>query len=136
VINFGQKKKKKKCRLISRRDQMAIHFGCWRQLLLKVGPTFVHKSLFIFCQAHLLCYGNFILDLPVLAGLKMFGSEKLKFQVLTALSRFGTSIHPLSASLENALSGKNKILKNVVVVEGYKKWFCVFHIFATRAMKN
>jgi hypothetical protein len=73
---------------------------------------------------------------PVLAGLKMFGSEKLKFQVLTAVSRFGTSIHPLSASLENALSGKNKILKNVVLVEGYKKWFCIFHIFATRAMKN
>jgi hypothetical protein len=68
--------------------------------------------------------------------LKMFGSKKLKFQVLTAVSRFGTSIHPLLASLENALSGKNKILKNVVVVEGYKKWFCVFHIFATRAMKN
>jgi hypothetical protein len=38
----------------------------------------------------------------------MFGSEKLKFQVLKAVSRFGTSIHPLSASLENALSGKNK----------------------------
>jgi hypothetical protein len=52
----------------------------------------------------------------------MFGSEKLKFQVLTAVSRFGTSIHPLSASLENALLGKNKNLKNVVVVEGYKKW--------------
>jgi hypothetical protein len=65
----------------------------------------------------------------------MFGFEKLKFTVLTAVSQFGTSIYPLSASLENALSGKN-ILKNVVVVEGYKKWFCVFHIFATRAMKN
>jgi hypothetical protein len=38
---------------------------------------------------------DFFLDLPVLAGLKMFGSEKLKFQVLTALSRFGTSTHPL-----------------------------------------
>jgi hypothetical protein len=76
------------------------------------------------------------LDLPVLAGLKMFASEKLKFPVLTAVSQFVTSIHQLSASLENVLSGKNKILKNVVVVEGYKKWFCVFHIFATRAMKN
>jgi hypothetical protein len=62
----------------------------------------------------------------------MFGFEKLKFPVLTAVSRFGTLIHPLSASLENALSGKNKILKNVVVVEGSKKWFCVFHIFATK----
>jgi hypothetical protein len=66
----------------------------------------------------------------------MFGSEKLKFQVLIAVSRFGTSIHPLSASLENALSGKNKILKFFVVVEGYKKWFCIFHIFATRAIKK
>jgi hypothetical protein len=70
-----------------------------------------------------------------LAGLKMFGSEKLKFQVLTAVSQFGTLIHQLSASLENALSGKN-IFKNDVVVEGYKKCFCIFHIFATRAMKN
>jgi hypothetical protein len=61
----------------------------------------------------------------------MFGSEKL-----ITVSQFGTSIHPLSASLKNALSGKNKILKNVVVVEGYKKWFCIFHIFAARAMKN
>jgi hypothetical protein len=25
---------------------------------------------------------------------------------------------------------------NDVVVEGYKKGFCIFHIFATRAMKN
>jgi hypothetical protein len=66
----------------------------------------------------------------------MFGSEKLKFQVLTAVSQFGTSIHQISASLENALSGKNKKFKKFVVVEGYKKWFCVFHIFATRAMKN
>jgi hypothetical protein len=68
----------------------------------------------------------------------MFGFKKLKFQVLKAVSRFGTSIHPLSALLENALSGKNKNLKNVVVVEaeGYKKWFCIFHIFAARAMKN
>jgi hypothetical protein len=104
--------------------------------LLELGPTFVNKSLLIFCQAHLLCYGIFFLDLPVLAGLKLFGSEKLKFQVLTAVSRFGTSIHQISASLENALSGKNKIFKKFVVVEGYKKWFCVFHIFASRAMKN
>jgi hypothetical protein len=66
----------------------------------------------------------------------MFASKKLKFQVLTAVSQFGTSIHPLSASLENALSGKNKKKLNVVVVEGYKKWFCVFHIFSTRAMNN
>jgi hypothetical protein len=61
----------------------------------------------------------------------MFGSEKLKFQVLTAVSQFGTSIHQISASLENVLSGKNKNLKKFVLVEGYKKWFCVFHIFAT-----
>jgi hypothetical protein len=84
----------------------------------------------------LFCYEEKKLDKPVLAGQKMFGSEKLKFQVLTAVSRFGTLIHPLSLSLENAQSCKNKNLKNVVVVEGYKKWFCVFHIFATRAIKN
>jgi hypothetical protein len=47
----------------------------------------------------------------------MFGSEKLKFQVLTAVSRFGTSIHQISASLENALFGKNKKFKKFVVVE-------------------
>jgi hypothetical protein len=55
----------------------------------------------------------------------MFGSEKLKFQVLTAVSRFGTLTHPLSASLENALSGKNKILKNVVGLQ--KVVLCFLH---------
>jgi hypothetical protein len=76
--------------------------------MLELGPSLFNKSLLIFCRAHLFCYETKKLDLPVLAGLKMFGSEKLK-QVLTAVSQFGTSIHPLSASLENALSGKNKI---------------------------
>jgi hypothetical protein len=28
-----------KCQLISHRDQMAIHFGCWRPHMLKLGPS-------------------------------------------------------------------------------------------------
>jgi hypothetical protein len=52
---------------------------------------------------------SLVINRPVLAGLKMFGSEKLKFQVLRDFSHPCRTIHPLRAMLENALSGKNQI---------------------------
>jgi hypothetical protein len=51
----------------------------------------------------------------------MFGSKKLKFQFLKHFSRLCRKIPLPSASLENALSGKQKIKKKSLATVGKTK---------------
>jgi hypothetical protein len=133
--HFWQKKKKKS-RLILCWDQMAIHFGSWRPLLLELGPTFVNKSLLIFCQAHLLCYRIFFWINPFWLGWKCLLPKNLNFKFWQLYHDLALRFTHYRHHWRMLYLVKNKKIKNVVVVEGYKKWFCVFHIFATRAMNN